>query len=364
MKTAKILLLPMHRLILLLAIYTLSACAQLATNKQNEIWERGKAAIKAGLPEDQLLACAGTPYRVAPAGAGADWYYGATNQMSHASSWCVVVIRVEGRRTTDFKTTSANPGGFTDGSSACSFVMDPCVGDGTLHLEALKHGMLVSKMTSDNDASKSQLSGEAARNAGLIGITSMASQMNAMESQTSVATSPGGVGNDSALVPVVSAQIAPATNRSTQPGAIAAAPASPPPPVVGTNSQMHSGNARNVSLSSGANVGYSSTDRSLNSTAEIGSRLSSQDVTRCVEIVPNGFKCEGPSHRYMKNICGTTKLSVWWRLGNDGWSLQHLAPNQCYPVSYYRDDRQVQYAACSWDPNATYGPSRNPCHYN
>lgn len=92
------------------------------------------------------------------------------------------------------------------------------------------------------------------------------------------------------------------------------------------------------------------------------SKYVSKDATHCVEMVPKGFKCDGPYDRFLTNIC-MTKISVRWRLGSDPWGMQELAPKGCTPVSPFRDQRSVQFKACSWDPKASHGPYLNPCRY-
>jgi hypothetical protein len=135
-----------------------------------------------------------------------------------------------------------------------------------------------------------------------------------------------------------------------------------------TASQMHSGNARDMSAGTHAGTSGRSSPGTGAGTPGASSppagtaRFQSQDASTCVEIVPKGFKCNGPHDRFLVNIC-RTKIYVEWRLGNDAWAGQHLAPAQCHPVSYYKDDRAVQHRACSWDAKASYGPSTNPCHY-
>lgn len=88
----------------------------------------------------------------------------------------------------------------------------------------------------------------------------------------------------------------------------------------------------------------------------------SKDATHCVEVVPKGFKCDGPYDQFLTNIC-MTKISVRWRLGSDPWGLQELPPKGCIPVSPFRDQRSVQFKACSWDSKASHGPYSNPCRY-
>lgn len=114
-------------------------------------------------------------------------------------------------------------------------------------------------------------------------------------------------------------------------------------------SQMNTGDARTMTGRPAAGGGQ-------------GSGFQSQEATACVEIVPKGFKCDGPSERFLTNIC-RTKITVHWRLGNDSWSQQDMPPAFCYPVSYYKDSRTVQYRACSWDPKASYGPLMEGCRY-
>lgn len=92
------------------------------------------------------------------------------------------------------------------------------------------------------------------------------------------------------------------------------------------------------------------------------SKYVSKDATHCVEIVPKGFKCDGPYDRFLTNIC-MTKISVQWRLGSDPWGMQELAPKGCTPVSPFEDPRGVQFKACSWDPKANHGPYSDPCRY-
>lgn len=134
-------------------------------------------------------------------------------------------------------------------------------------------------------------------------------------------------------------------------------------------SQMHSGSARDMTSGNATGNAGSSTSNAgagaqgTNSSATGTSKFQSQDATACVEIVPKGFKCDNGSHtRYLTNIC-RNKITVQWRLGNDSWGQQSLAPSQCYPTSYYRDERTVQYKACSWDPKANYGPRMDACRY-
>lgn len=125
--------------------------------------------------------------------------------------------------------------------------------------------------------------------------------------------------------------------------------------------QMRSGRAHDISNPANNN------DKSAiagGSTTPTRSKFISKDVTHCVEVVPKGFKCDGYHKRFFKNICGTTKISVWWRIGNEGWSMADLAPNRCYPVTSFRDEGSLQYSACSWDPKASYSPSKDPCRYN
>lgn len=98
------------------------------------------------------------------------------------------------------------------------------------------------------------------------------------------------------------------------------------------------------------------------SDGSVASKYVSKDATHCVEIVPKGFKCDGPYDRFLTNIC-MTKISVRWRLGSDPWGLQELAPKGCTPVSPFRDQRSVQVKACSWDPKASHGPYSDPCRY-
>ena len=95
------------------------------------------------------------------------------------------------------------------------------------------------------------------------------------------------------------------------------------------------------------------------------SRFQSQTATHCVEVVPKGFKCDGPNPRYLTNVCNA-KISVWWKVGSDQWGLQELSPGQCYTVDNLGTDkgRTVQYKACSWDTRAGYGPLGDPCRYN
>lgn len=92
------------------------------------------------------------------------------------------------------------------------------------------------------------------------------------------------------------------------------------------------------------------------------SKYVSKDATHCVEMVPKGFKCDGPYDRFLTNIC-MTKISVRWRLGSDPWGMQKLAPKGCTPVSPFRDQRGVQFKACSWDPKASHAPYSDPCRY-
>jgi hypothetical protein len=92
------------------------------------------------------------------------------------------------------------------------------------------------------------------------------------------------------------------------------------------------------------------------------SRYVSKDATHCVEIVPKGFKCDGPYDRFMTNICAT-RISIWWKLGSDPWGYQVLDSKACTPVSAFKDNRNIDYKACSWDSSASHGPLSNPCRY-
>lgn len=135
-----------------------------------------------------------------------------------------------------------------------------------------------------------------------------------------------------------------------------------------TAGQMRSGSARDMSSENAGGVagrsGHSARMSTQGSNSQLNSaaRFQSQDATTCVEIVPNGFKCEGNRERYLTNIC-SAKITVLWRLGNDSWAQQDLAPSKCYPVSYYKDDRAIQYRACSWDAKANHGPYMDRCRY-
>jgi len=96
-------------------------------------------------------------------------------------------------------------------------------------------------------------------------------------------------------------------------------------------------------------------------------KFSSHDSTTCVEVVPNGYKCEAPyGKRFLTNIC-SYKISVRWKVGAGSWGQQSLAPSSCYPVDDITSDQgSVHYIACSWDPNAgpNYEPFMTPnCHY-
>lgn len=88
----------------------------------------------------------------------------------------------------------------------------------------------------------------------------------------------------------------------------------------------------------------------------------SSDATHCVEIVPKGFKCDGPYDRFLTNICVGT-ISIWWRFGSDPWGYQVLDSKGCTPVSAFKDDRSIDYKACSWDSSAPHGPLSDPCRY-
>lgn len=133
-----------------------------------------------------------------------------------------------------------------------------------------------------------------------------------------------------------------------------------------TAGQMHSGSARDMDPANTQNsVGRSNAGadgQRTNSQSARAVKFQSQDATTCVEIVPKGFKCDAMHDRFMTNIC-RTKISVRWRLGSDGWSQTDLAPAACSPLSPWKDDRTVQYKACSWDPKANYGPYSDPCRY-
>ena len=141
--------------------------------------------------------------------------------------------------------------------------------------------------------------------------------------------------------------------------------------------QINVGNASEVngrkeggksSLKRGDSQATQSQSQQESDTGEQGSNGSpkakyvSKDATHCVELVPKGFKCDGPYDRFLTNIC-MTKISVRWRLGSDPWGMQELAPKGCTPVSPFRDQRGVQFKACSWDPKASHGPYSNPCRY-
>ena len=136
-----------------------------------------------------------------------------------------------------------------------------------------------------------------------------------------------------------------------------------------TTSQLNSGSARDMASGNTGgttgrpNQGTGAGVQSGGSQSTGTAKFQSQDATACVEIVPKGFKCDDGSHtKYLTNIC-RNKITVQWRLGNDSWGQQSLAPSQCYPTSYYKDERTVQYKACSWDAKANYGPYMDPCRY-
>lgn len=145
-------------------------------------------------------------------------------------------------------------------------------------------------------------------------------------------------------------------------------PVAQPEPTRSTASQMHSGSARDMtSGKTGGTAGRPNQSagagaQGASSESTGTAKFQSQDATACVEIVPKGFKCDGDRDRYITNIC-RYKISVRLRHGNDSWGQQDLAPGQCSFTSYYRDERSIQYSACSWDPKANYGPFMAPCRY-
>lgn len=148
-------------------------------------------------------------------------------------------------------------------------------------------------------------------------------------------------------------------------------PVAQPESIRSSAGQMHSGSARDMTSGSAAGTaGRSSPGTGAGTQGSSGQstgavKYQSQDAKTCVEIVLRGARCGSAAGggKFMTNTCPTT-ISVWWRVGTDSWNLQEgLKPGQCYPTSYYKDDRQVQYQACSWDQNAKYGPHRDPCRY-
>ncbi|MDT4329865.1 hypothetical protein ACQE3D_04485 [Methylomonas sp. MS20] len=91
-------------------------------------------------------------------------------------------------------------------------------------------------------------------------------------------------------------------------------------------------------------------------------KYNSKDATACVEVVPESFKCNG-GKRNISNICNN-KISVRWRINGGAWMQGDLSPGQCRSVaSVFEEGGSIDYQACSWDPNATYGPYMDPCRY-
>lgn len=140
-----------------------------------------------------------------------------------------------------------------------------------------------------------------------------------------------------------------------------------------TASQMHSGSARDMTSGNiggttgrpnqGTVTGAQSTGNQTIGTA----KFHSQDATACMEIVPSGFKCNGPNKRFLVNNC-SMKVYVWFKSsgpsGSEG--LDSWAPKQCRSIAadlFDGSETRVEWKACSWDPKATFGPSKDPCRY-
>jgi len=313
---------------------SITGCAFKFENKLSDTWAQGRELLGSGPSENKILACAGKPYKSESFEGVRNYYYGAINRMPGSSAWCVLAIKAEGGKVVGYKVKSGNPGGLTDGSLMCAIIMDPCLNNEMLGIEGSNYGMSISTISSEMEISSTQLYGQNARNQAFVEIAQGAATLN-NNTQAAAANAP-----PPQQPPSVSKIATPSvTPRQSQPSAA---------PAQSSSSGIYSGSARNVKAAGGQGT---------------NSAFTSADATHCVEIVEKGFKCDGPHDRFMKNICGTTKIHVWWRLGNDSWSLQALGPNACYPVSYYRDNRPVEFSACSWDPKASFGPYKDPCRY-
>jgi hypothetical protein len=145
--------------------------------------------------EDQLLACAGQPYEAVKRGSANEYRYGYVHRMSSASSWCVLTVTVENGVVSKFTTNSGNPGGLTDGSSSCGFVIDRCVSDGLLRA-SVPFGT-VERMRGDDDAVAGQRHGREGADramsdiAGVVGAQNTNRSASGSPAETSDRSSPG-----------------------------------------------------------------------------------------------------------------------------------------------------------------------------
>ncbi len=120
-----------------------------------------------------------------------------------------------------------------------------------------------------------------------------------------------------------------------------------------------------LSHSQGSDDGYQSLTpeiKSRSSPSKTYPEFKTKDATHCVEIVPEGFKCNG-AKRNITNVCDY-KISARWRVNGDSWMQADFLPNQCRSVnSIFDEGGAIDYQACSWDRNASYGPYMEPCRY-
>lgn len=141
----------------------------------------------------------------------------------------------------------------------------------------------------------------------------------------------------------------------------------------GTTGQMQSGSARDMTSGNTGgttgrpNQGTVAGAQSAGSQSIGTAKFQSQDATACMEIVPSGFKCNGPNKRFLVNNC-SMKVNVWFKSsgpsGSEG--LDSWAPKQCRSIAadlFDGSETRVEWKACSWDPKATFGPSKDPCRY-
>lgn len=118
-----------------LSTLVVAGCAAVQESKEEAFWAGVESSLR-GMPQSRLEQCAGEPMEVRADGNDLVYRYGLVHKYTFASSWCVMDVVVRGGTVVDFKRTSANPGGLTDGSSSCGLIFDGCFGSGNLAIQA------------------------------------------------------------------------------------------------------------------------------------------------------------------------------------------------------------------------------------
>ena len=116
-------------IITLLALLNLSGCSawsQFFDAKKE--WHAKKDNL-IGLTVDELKMCAGEPYKTLFNNGLAEMYYGNYQVWGTASSFCEIALQTDGKKVTNYRTNSANPGGFTKGVDLCLYTVEKCISE-------------------------------------------------------------------------------------------------------------------------------------------------------------------------------------------------------------------------------------------